>query len=80
MKKVEQRVRNDSRVAEVSDERSDGHGVWAYTSKGYCNHMHGAPGLHSDEVCQHAIHEDSWSAASRALSELGPCDCARCKS
>lgn len=57
--KVLSAILNDPRVKTVSDERSDGGGVWVYLKPGYV----------SRSTDTGSIHEDSWSAAHRVLRQ-----------
>lgn len=72
------RILLDARVAEISDERSFGDGIWVYTKPGFCDHSSMGPS-HDAGCCRHSIHEDTWSLIVRQMNNLKPCDCARCK-
>lgn len=84
MFKVEQHVRNDPRVVEVSDERepgdtkaSPGDGIWAYLAPNCCNHtLRG--GKCEVGCCTHSVHEYTWSDVAKGLRKVGFCNCGDC--
>ncbi len=57
----------DPRVTDVSDERGNGDGLWAYLVAGYC----WAPETH-------AVHEDTVAEVCRELDGVKRCPCADC--
>ena len=62
------RIKNDQRVREVSDERGLGDGFWVYLKDGFCG----------DDMGCHIIHEDSPSACLKAMRYIQPCTCREC--
>lgn len=62
-------LHNHPLVAEVSDERGNGDGIWCYLKPGHK--------LPDEEV--HAIHEDTVAECREKLRWVVACDCDGCK-
>jgi hypothetical protein len=87
MSRILDRINNDPRVGDISDEREwdrkpawseeNGDGFWIYTAAGYCVES-GAE--HDEASCIHATHEDSPTEAYKRFREqVQECDCYRCE-
>ena len=68
MNVAEKKVRQHKLVEEVSDERNNDSGIWAYLKPGYK--------VYDD---YHQVHEDTWSEVLSVLRSVEKCDCADCK-
>ena len=66
--KMRERILNDPKVLEISDERGNGDGIWVYFHYGW-------------RVCEdfvHQVHEDTWPECLRKVKSAVPCDCPDC--
>ena len=64
-----ERILENPRVREFSDERSSGDGYWLYLKAGWRN----------DNGHEHAIHEDTPEQCLRELTSVEICACQECK-
>jgi len=74
MSAIESKVRNNPKVQEISDERDQDAGIWAYLKPGF---YHGSSFCHPYDR-RHNAHEETWTALNKALRDVHPCDCAAC--
>ena len=92
MSKIIEKIRNDPRVADISDEREylrmppgveeNGDGFWVYL-KGHCIESAGwdddlKERIHREDGCLHTIHENSPSECLKLLRWAKPCTCSHC--
>ena len=69
MSKTLDKIALDPRVAEVSNEVSDGNGYWVYLNAGHC----------TDQKGQHTIHEYTIKSVLREMAyNIDSCDCSDC--
>lgn len=61
-------VQSDTRVVDLSDERSSGDGIWLYTINGYCVECKGL----------HTLHAETSQEMIELMRMIYPCDCIQC--
>jgi hypothetical protein len=72
-----ERIKNDPRVADISDERCQDDGFWVYLKPGWCNAYEDPVAARCGDPL-HIIHEETPASSLRVLRYIEKCTCKDC--